>query len=168
MAEMFDLYDAQGRPLGRSKARALVHRDGDWHRSVALWIVRSDGSLIFQRRSVTKDTWPDRLTASVSGHYAAGETLPEVLREAQEEIGRPATATDLMPIGLWRHDERSAPGVRDRELQDVFLWPLSTPMATLRPDPEEASALVQLRTLDVLRLLHDPLASSMVPCPLAA
>ena len=153
MAELFDLYDAGGRPLGRSKERMQVHRDGDWHRSIGLWIVRSDGRLLFQRRSAGKDTWPGRLTASVSGHYAAGERLEDVLREAQEEIGVVVRAGDLIPLGLWRNDDTRVPGVFDRELQDIFFWPLDLPLTAFRLDPTEVSALVELWPSDLLALL---------------
>jgi hypothetical protein len=40
-------------PLGVSKPRGAVHRDGDWHRSVHVWL--TDGSsLLLQRRSAHK------------------------------------------------------------------------------------------------------------------
>src|SRR4051812_30424750 len=42
-SELFDLYDADGAPLGLRKERALVHRDGDWHRSLHLWVVLAEG-----------------------------------------------------------------------------------------------------------------------------
>jgi isopentenyldiphosphate isomerase len=164
MAERFDVYDAAGHPLGLSKARDEVHRDGDWHRSIALWIVRPDGRLVFQRRSATKDTWPGRLTGSVSGHYAAGETLAEVLREADEEIGVGVSRDDLVPVGIWRNEDRPAPGVIDRELQDVFLWPLDLPLAALRPDPEEVSCLVEMAPADLLALLGGTAAAVEVRC----
>lgn len=40
-------------PLGLSKPRGAVHRDGDWHRSVHVWL--TDGAcLLLQRRSAHK------------------------------------------------------------------------------------------------------------------
>jgi hypothetical protein len=40
-------------PLGVSKPRGNVHRDGDWHRSVHVWL--TDGAcLLLQRRSIHK------------------------------------------------------------------------------------------------------------------
>lgn len=159
MEERFDLYDQAGHLLGRSKARHLVHRDGDWHRSIALWIVRPDGRLVFQRRSNDKDTWPGRLTGSVTGHYAAGEALADVLREAREEIGLEARLDDLLPIGLWRNDDAPATGVRDRELQDVFLWPLTVPLLDMRPDPAEVAGLAEIAPPDLLGLLNGTMPS---------
>jgi isopentenyldiphosphate isomerase len=144
MAEYFDIYDALGMPTGARKRRDLVHRDGDWHRSVALWIVRHDGRLVLQRRSMTKDTRPGLLTASVSGHYAAGEELTDVLREAREEIGISVTAEMLTPLGVWRFDDNPSPELVDRELQDVFLWPLDLPLDLFKPDPAEVSGLSEL------------------------
>jgi isopentenyldiphosphate isomerase len=152
-AEHFDLYDDEGRPLGTRRPRDRVHRDGDWHRSVALWIVRARGTLVVQRRSLTKDTHPGAFTASVSGHYAAGEQLEHVLREAQEEIGAVARADDLVPVGLWRNDDRPAPWIVDRELVDVFLWPLEQDLEAFAPDPGEIMGLAEIGVTDFQDLL---------------
>lgn len=46
-------------PLGVRKPRFAVHRDGDWHRSVHVWL--TDGqSLLLQRRSTHKVHPPPR------------------------------------------------------------------------------------------------------------
>src|SRR4051812_13685106 len=89
--ELFDLYAADGSPLGQRKARGLVHRDGDWHRSLHVWVVlREPGGgprVLLQRRHADKDTWPRAVDVAVAGHYRAGESLNEALRESEEEIG---------------------------------------------------------------------------------
>ena len=88
--ELFDVVTADGQPTGRVKTRAEVHRDGDWHRAVHVWVTGIDEHgpfLLFQRRSLLKDTQPGKLDATVGGHYRAGETLAETLREVEEEIG---------------------------------------------------------------------------------
>ena len=154
IAEHFDLYDEEGVSLGTSKARDQVHRDGDWHRSVALWIVRARGSLIVQRRSLAKDTHPGAFTASVSGHYAAGEQIEQVLREAREEIGVAVTTRDLVPAGVWRSDDRPGPGLIDRELMDVFLWPLERDLLEFSPDPVEVMGLAEIEVADFQDLLN--------------
>ncbi len=143
-AEYFDLYDGDGHPLGTTKARDQVHRDGDWHRSVALWIVRARGTVVVQRRSPSKDTYPGAFTASVSGHYAAGERLEQVLREAREEIGVEASAADLVPVCTWADDDRPAPGIVDRELLDVYLWPLERELGSFSPEPAEVMGLAEI------------------------
>lgn len=58
--ERFDVLHEDGTPKGFSKARSLVHRDGDWHRSTHIWILSSDGEVLVQRRAAGKDTFPVR------------------------------------------------------------------------------------------------------------
>jgi isopentenyldiphosphate isomerase len=155
--EFFDLYLRDGTPLGIRKERARVHRDGDWHRSIALWIVRRSGGMVFQERSASKDTWPGRLTASVSGHYAAGEALSDVLREANEELGVKARIPDLIRLGVWEHDQKPSPGIVDRELAEVFLWRIDLPLTSFHPCPAEVSGLVEIDAREFARLTADPL-----------
>jgi isopentenyldiphosphate isomerase len=141
--ELFDLYDEGGQPLGRSKARELVHRDGDWHRSAHIWIYTGDGRLLFQRRAADKDTWPGRLDASIGGHYRAGEGPTGVGREAHEELGITVTPEELVPIGL-RSVVSLEPGIVDRELQDIFLLRRDLSLAAYIPDPVELDGLTLL------------------------
>jgi isopentenyldiphosphate isomerase len=143
MPELFDLYDESGQPLGRSKARDLVHRDGDWHRSAHIWVFTGDGKLLFQRRAADKDTWPGRLDASIGGHYRAGEDLAGVAREAYEELGITITLEELVSIGL-RSVVSLEPGIVDRELQDIYLLRRDLPLTAYVPDPVEVDGLALL------------------------
>lgn len=49
MAEYFDLLSLTGEPLGITKERNAVHRDGDWHPSVHIFVIQGDRVLL-QRR----------------------------------------------------------------------------------------------------------------------
>jgi isopentenyldiphosphate isomerase len=52
-----------------------VHRDGDYHRAVEVWIyVESTGELVLQKRADGKDSWPGRWDTSSAGHITAGDT----------------------------------------------------------------------------------------------
>ncbi|MBI3970512.1 MAG: NUDIX domain-containing protein [Chloroflexi bacterium] len=156
--ELFDVYDGAGRPAGRVKRRADVHRDGDWHRSFHCWVAceagRADGApaLLLQRRGPHKDTWPNRLDVSVGGHYRAGEVLVDVLREVEEEIGRAARLEDLVYLGRRVYVGEQEPGVRDRELQEVYLWRSSLRLEDFRPQPVEVTALEAAALPDLLGL----------------
>ena len=152
-SEPFDVITANGAPTGRVKPRAEVHRDGDWHRALHVWVAGVDGSgapfLIVQRRSPRKDTWPDRFDATVGGHYRAGETLAAALREVEEEIGIVPDPNHLRPLGVRVCANEAQPGIVDREIQDVFLLRDDRPLADFRPNPAELAALVRfpLQTL---------------------
>jgi isopentenyldiphosphate isomerase len=145
--EPFDVITADGRPTGRVKTRAEIHRDGDWHRAIHVWVAGVDNRgapfLTFQRRSPDKDTWPARYDATVGGHYRAGETLAETVREVEEEIGIVPDLSDLQPLGVRVCANETQPGIVDREIQDVFLLPDDRPLETFRPNPAELAALVR-------------------------
>ena len=145
--EPFDVITADGKPTGRVKPRAEVHRDGNWHRAIHVWVAGLDDHgapfLTVQRRSPHKDTWPAHYDATVGGHYRAGETLAETLREVEEEIGIFPDPSDLRPLGVRVWANEAQPGVIDREIQDVFLLRDDRPLENFRPNPAELAALVR-------------------------
>jgi isopentenyldiphosphate isomerase len=151
--EPFDVITADGKLTGRVKPRAEVHRDGDWHRAVHVWVAgmdaRGESFLTLQRRSPHKDTWPARFDATVGGHYRAGETLTETLREVEEEIGILPDLRELRSLGVRVCANEAQPGIVDREIQDVFLLRDDRPLETFRPNPAELAALIRfpLKTL---------------------
>lgn len=74
-------------PLGTSKPRGMVHRDGDWHRSVHVWLA-SSSTLLMQMRSDKKDTFPSRWDVSCAGHMSGNDgSLETAVRELEEELG---------------------------------------------------------------------------------
>ncbi|MEZ4521881.1 MAG: NUDIX domain-containing protein [Thermomicrobiales bacterium] len=152
--EQFDLYDASGNPLGRSKPRGEVHRDGDWHRSLHLWVWSGDrdrAEVIFQRRSMTKDTWAGSLDVSVGGHFRSGETLDETLREAEEEIGLSVTAADVVRLGR-RFNTWRAETFYDSEINEVYGLRSDQSLADFRQHPEEIDELVRINVNAALAL----------------
>ena len=159
-AEPFDVVLADGTSTGRTKTRADVHRDGDWHRSVHVWVAGVDPTagpfLIAQRRGLAKDTWPGALDATVGGHLRAGERLADALREVEEEIGVVVAAGDphLRRLGV-RVSVSDVParGVADHELQDVFLLRDDRPLARYVPHPAELAALVRVPLSALVALL---------------
>lgn len=91
-------YYPSPQPTGKVKERGLVHKDGDWHRSVQVWIVQRDTTnvnnvrVLLQRRSPYKDTHPNQLDVSCAGHVNAGDDILETtIRELEEELGGKGT-----------------------------------------------------------------------------
>ncbi len=145
--ELLDLCTPDGHTLGRTKSRGLVHRDGDWHRTLHVWVVltaTSPTSILLQRRSLTKETHPGKVDVSVAGHVRAGETVFDALREAEEEIGLVVRPRELTRLGLRRRVDEHPPAHVDRELQEVFSVFTARPLETLRPDPDEVAGLLAI------------------------
>ncbi len=152
--EMLDVYDDSLRPAG-VKDRGLVHLDGDWHRSFHCWLVSPRRrTIVVQRRSAAKATYPGALDVSVAGHYGAGETLAEVCREGEEELGLRLPPERLVPLGravdMARHGY-----LLDREAADVFAYVTDVPLEDLRPDPAEVASVLDLPIAAALALFRE-------------
>eukprot|EP00928_Gymnodinium_smaydae_P074549 TRINITY_DN57586_c0_g1_i1.p1 TRINITY_DN57586_c0_g1~~TRINITY_DN57586_c0_g1_i1.p1 ORF type:complete len:289 (-),score=22.16 TRINITY_DN57586_c0_g1_i1:50-916(-) len=84
---------------GHVKERGLVHKSGDWHRSVHVWLLDSTGDLLLQKRSEHKDTHPNRWDVSCAGHIGAGDDgLSTAVRELDEELGIKVDASALQHL----------------------------------------------------------------------
>jgi 8-oxo-dGTP diphosphatase len=85
----FDMFKDHPISTGSTKARKMVHRDRDWHRSVHVWLVDCHRKLVLlQQRSPQKDTFPNRWDISAAGHMEAGSHSRETaVREVAEELG---------------------------------------------------------------------------------
>lgn len=154
--ELFDVVTADGEPTGITKRRADVHRDGDWHRAIHVWVYGRDDSgpyLLLNQRGRHKDTWPLALDATVGGHLAAGETVEQAYREVEEEIGLTINPAPLTHIGRrTRASGGNQPGVIDREIQEIFLLRDDRPLDDFRPNPAELEGLIRI-SLDDAQLL---------------
>lgn len=158
--EPFNVLDSEGQPTGVIKPRGEIHRDGDWHRGLHIWVYGFDDRqrpfVLFQRRSEGKDTWPGALDVAVGGHFRAGETLRETLREAEEEIGLEAGLDELIPLGR-RFIDSHGPGYIDRELNEVFALRCDQPLTGYRLHPDEVAGIVAIKLDEVIALFEGTL-----------
>jgi len=140
-------------PTGESKRRGDIHRDGDWHGALHIWVggVDPDGRsfVLFQRRSASKDSWPGALDVAVGGHLRAGESLAETVREAEEEIGLVLTLDDLTRLG--RRFAHSGGGA-DNEVQEVYAVRSDLPLDRYRLHPDEVEGVVSIALDDAIAL----------------
>lgn len=110
--EIFDVVDENDRPVGRAPRRE-VHARGLRHRAVHVLVFDAAGRVLLQRRSATKDTFPNTWGASASGHVDAGEDYDAcAVRELREEVG-------LVPAAPLQRVLRLTPCV---ETGNEFVW----------------------------------------------
>ena len=135
-----------------------MHRDGAWHQVVHCLVVRSapPARVVLQVRTTTTSTYPGRLDLTVTGHMQAGESPVEgMLREVAEEIGIDIAADQLVPLGRrLLADDHGA--IRNREVMHVYLLVDDRPLTEYPLDPEHAGGLIEITTVDLLRVLADP------------
>lgn len=119
--EYFDVLDEKGNKTGITKLLSAVHRDGDWHKSVHVWIIRG-GEILLQRRAPQKDSYPNMLDISAAGHLDAGEdAITGAMRELKEELGIDAEPNDFELIGRVTQSARPRPDFINNEFNDVFI-----------------------------------------------
>jgi isopentenyldiphosphate isomerase len=153
-AELLDVLDAKGHANGERKPRAAVHRDGDWHRTVHVWVVRSDGHVLIQRRAEGKELEPGKLDVSVGGHLVAGELDIDVVREVEEELGLAVTFGSLTYLGTAVTD-RSYDEYVDREFQDVYAVVDDTPLSQLSLRASEVDVVYEVPLARAIELFRD-------------
>lgn len=136
--ERVDVLTKSGVKTGMSKARGDVHRDGDYHRAVHVWIFcESTQQLLLQRRADCKDSWPGLWDISSAGHISAADSsLLTARRELHEELGvsLPKDAFELIFVFLQECVINDGNFINN-EFNDVYL------VTTVAPIPLEAFTL---------------------------
>ncbi|KAA0058697.1 nudix hydrolase 3-like isoform X1 [Cucumis melo var. makuwa] len=127
-----------------------VHRDGDYHRAVHVWIfAESTQELLLQLRADCKDSWAGLWDISSAGHISAGDSsLETARRELQEELGviLPKDAFELIFIFLHETSTNGGQFINN-EFEDVYL------VTTLDPIPLEAFTL-QESEVSAVKYIH--------------
>ncbi|KAK4745990.1 hypothetical protein SAY87_012302 [Trapa incisa] len=148
--EYLDVLTKTGEKTGVSKPRGAVHRDGDYHRAVHVWVyAESTQELLLQKRADCKDSWPGQWDISSAGHISAGHTsLISAQREFQEELGilLPKDAFEIIFIFLQECTINNGTYINN-EYNDVYL------VTILDPIPLEAFTL-QESEVSAVKYLH--------------
>ncbi|XP_076944375.1 nudix hydrolase 3-like [Bidens hawaiensis] len=156
--EHFDVLTKSGLKTGLSKPRSAVHRDGDYHRAVHIWIfAETTQQLLLQKRADCKDSWPGLWDISSAGHVSAGDTsLITARRELQEELGvtLPSDAFELLFVYLQDSVTNGGKFI-DNELDDVYLvtTPDPIPLEAFTLQESEVSAVKYISVEDYKNLL---------------
>ncbi|KOM54845.1 hypothetical protein LR48_Vigan10g073700 [Vigna angularis] len=150
--EHLDVLTKTGLKTGVSKPRGDVHRNGDYHRAVHVWLfAERTQELLLQRRASCKDSWPDLWDISSAGHISAGDSsLITARRELEEELGviLPKDAFELIFIYL-QHSVINDGKYINNEFNDVYL------VTTLDPIPLEAFALQESEVSAVKYIFYE-------------
>lgn len=86
--EIWDLYDGQGKPLGRTAVRGEPLPEDGYHIVSDILLRHVDGDYLLMRRALDKPTHPGAWEATAGGSALAGETpLACARRELLEETG---------------------------------------------------------------------------------
>jgi isopentenyldiphosphate isomerase len=121
--EMLDVVDEDDNVVGTA-SRTEIHQKGLLHREAHVFFITPSGEFIFQRRSKTKDSYPDKLDVTVGGHVELGDSyLKTALKETLEETGLLLQETDLIPVHKIRSNvkESTVGGVHNNRFSMVYI-----------------------------------------------
>ncbi len=100
MEEYFDVLNERGEYTGKVESREKCHKEGLWHKAVAIFIVNSKNQVLLQKRSPLKKLWPNTWDITAGGHVLAGEFgFEAVIREIKEELGVELNKNDITFLG---------------------------------------------------------------------
>lgn len=70
------------------ESRKVIHQKGLLHREIHIWFMTPAREIIFQHRAKDKDTYPDKLDATVGGHVEPEMSYEATaFKEGEEETG---------------------------------------------------------------------------------
>ena len=85
--EMLEVIEENDNVVGL-ETRVKIHQDGLLHREIHIWFLTPKAEIIFQHRAKDKDTYPDKLDATVGGHVEPKMSYEETaVKECKEETG---------------------------------------------------------------------------------
>ena len=85
--EMLEVVDENDNVVGL-ETREKIHKEGLLHREIHIWFLTPKAEIIFQHRAKDKDTYPDKLDATVGGHVEPKMSYEETaVKECKEETG---------------------------------------------------------------------------------
>ncbi|KAF2073203.1 hypothetical protein CYY_005485 [Polysphondylium violaceum] len=167
MVEYIDITNEKGEPLGYSLPRNEVHSLGLWHRVVHVWIVDSDGMVLIQKRTESKDSHPSTWDKSCAGHIEAGMDSKETaVKELSEELGLLHSPNDFEFLF-------SAPNIAmlkdgqfiDKEVGDVYLITFTHPfdLSKLILQVEEVADAKLVHYTELYKMMKSPVQYNFVP-----
>lgn len=140
--EYFDILDENGNKTGQTKARSRVHKDGDWHKSVHIWILNQNGDVLLQRRCSAKDLFPNMLDISCAGHLSAGdESLSAALRELKEELNLDVKPEELQLIKTLKRPDKPGDDFSNNEFADLYILRTNKTTDEMHYQEEEISEI---------------------------
>lgn len=155
--EIIDIYDDNMDYIGNME-RDEAHKKGQWHKVLHCWVINkknenNEGNLLFQLRSPTKKTHPNKLDVSSAGHLISGESINDSIREVNEELGINVDYENTFYLG-YRLSTSNRNQMINREIQLIHFLQTDISLDKFVPQKEEVSGLYWVNIDDCIKLFN--------------
>jgi len=122
------------------ETRGKIHKEGLLHREIHIWFLTPKGEIIFQLRSKNKDTYPDKLDATVGGHVEPNDTYKETaIKECKEETGVDIDLNKLVFITKMKKKSfDKATGLINNTIRSQYVYLYDKPISDLQVEKGKA------------------------------
>ncbi len=134
--ELLDVYGEDGMETGEVLPREEIHKYGILHRTTHVWLLNSAGSLLLQKRAMSRKKNPGKWT-SPGGHInTQEESKVSAARELFEEMGIEKEPEELLYLGTIRNMQYVSDVYTENEIMDIYVTPVALEPEEIRPTDE--------------------------------
>lgn len=145
MAEYWDLYDADRKPLGRTIKRGDAFADGEYYVCCEIWIQNSKGQFLMTQRHPDKKA--GGLWEFTGGGVLAGETTKQAsVRELEEELGIQVDESELSLLEVYQ---------QRNYFMDIFVAEKDVDTTMLVLQPEEVVDAKWVSHEELLQMIEE-------------
>lgn len=137
--EFIDVLDENGNKTGIVRNRKLIYKNGDWHKTVHVWLLNDNNELLIQKRAKDKETFPNLWAISIAGHVITSEdSVQAAQREIREEIGLNISTENLIYMFSIKRNQPYKNGYLN-VLDDIYLLKYNLDVDSAKLQKEELS-----------------------------
>ncbi|MCU0660452.1 MAG: NUDIX domain-containing protein [Candidatus Pacebacteria bacterium] len=154
--EMLEVIDENDTVIGL-ETRKKVHQDGLLHREIHIWFFSPQGELIFQHRAKDKDTYPDKLDATVGEHVEPKMSYEETaIKECKEETGIDIDLNKLVFLTKMRKKSvDEATNLTNNTIRSQYAYLYEGAISNLQVEDSQAEGFEALKLADLFTLSEE-------------
>jgi len=136
------------------ETREKIHKDGLLHREIHVWFITPQGEIVFQHRAKDKDTYPDKLDATVGGHVEPKMSYEETaIKECKEETGVDIDLKKLVFLAkVKKKSFDKATGLINNTIRSQYAYLYTGPVSELQIEKGKAQGFEAWKIEDVPNL----------------
>ena len=162
--EYFEVLDELGNKTGEIKERELVHKDGNWHRAVHIWIINDLCEILLQKRSAKKENHPNMWHVSCAGHIVSkDDNIETVIKEIKEELGIDVNKEEIEFLFTIKEHNIAKMDYIENEFKDIFIIRKNVDIKDIVIDLEEVSEVKYVSIEEFKKMSENQNSNVVVP-----